>query len=340
VIGAAERGDASLEGESIKRYVCLLVFAGIGLATVPTGASSRGFTCGDRQITIQGSILPEKLSGTEGVDVIDGGGGPDEISGGGGDDVICGGGGPDRIFGDDGIDEIYGDAGNDDVVLGQGDNSRQELREFASGGAGDDGLFNHMGQSLNGATLIGGEGNDDVVGVAWPYSPDRLEGGDGCDRIDALAGDDVISTGPACPGGFNHVRGGDGRDTIVGGSDGDVIDGGGQDDTIRAGDGADEIDADAVHLPPGWYGDDTVFGQGGRDVIRGLEGRDGLFGGAGRDDIKGESGADLLGGDADDDNLSGGDGDDQLSGGGGTDDLDGGTGADRCNGEHLSHCER
>ncbi|MFN2504386.1 MAG: hypothetical protein ABR540_09165, partial [Acidimicrobiales bacterium] len=57
-------------------------------STTSTTTGAPG-TCGGRTVTIRGTAVGERIFGTPGPDVIDGGGGNDEIHGLGGDDIIC-----------------------------------------------------------------------------------------------------------------------------------------------------------------------------------------------------------------------------------------------------------
>ena len=108
--------------------------------------------------TIVGTGGSDKITGTNGDDVIVGLGGSDKIDGRGGNDLICGGAGHDSISGGDGEDKIDGGSGddtlsggdgNDRIFGGPGDDS-------LSGNAGDDQLFGEGGAD----SMNGGAGSD------------------------------------------------------------------------------------------------------------------------------------------------------------------------------------
>ena len=149
LLGSAARGDLII-GQS----VCGATGAtgtSTTSSTVPTSSTTTsssvpptGFTCGGRAATLVGSPGPDRLTGTDGSDVIAGLGGDDRIDGLEGDDLICAGGGSDNIIGGAGNDTIDGAAGDDRVV---GSSGRDELR----GSVGND-------------TIVGGSGNDVLRG--------------------------------------------------------------------------------------------------------------------------------------------------------------------------------
>ncbi|WP_421762513.1 calcium-binding protein [Devosia sp.] len=119
-------------------------------------------------------------------------------------------------------------------------------------------------------------------------------------QIDALEGDDVVTTGA----GADTVFGGAGNDQIHGGAGNDVLVGGAGNDVIYGGSGGDVI--------RGGDGNDRIAGEDGNDFITGDAGNDTLSGGAGNDLVFGGSGNDLISGDAGNDGLDGGDGSDTL----------------------------
>ncbi len=130
------------------------------------------------------------LTGTIGVDLLDGGATGDVITGLAGDDVLNGQGGNDRIDGGDGLDQIAGGDG-DDYLLGGRDTDRLD------GGAGNDLLFGGLGRD----SLFGNLGND------------RLYGADGNDTLQGGDGEDWLSGG----GGGDSLFGGAGNDLLFGG---------------------------------------------------------------------------------------------------------------------------
>jgi len=175
-------------------------------------------------------------------------------------------------------------------------------------------------------TLCGGAGDDEIEG---DYGLDYLSGGDGDDELDGNQHADVIDGGAGdddIEGGFGAdiINGGDGNDTIDGNQDADVIDGGAGHDEIEGGFGADIIN--------GGDGNDTIDGNQHADVIDGGAGVDTIDAGTGDDIVTGGSGNDSIEGDLGADDLDGGTGDDLLDGGSGSDTLTGGDGTDTCDG--------
>jgi hypothetical protein len=152
-----------------------------------------------------------------------------------------------------------------------------------------------------------GDGND-VVRI-----DDSLEGlklpvlvkaGAGNDRVYTLDGDDTI-------------LGDAGHDRIDAGAGNDVVSGGAGNDRIRGYGGADTILGDA--------GSDRLEGNADADLLRGGSGNDALFGGSGTDTLKGESGDDnLYGGEVSEAGRFVTTGD-HAEGGGGADWFDGAT---------------
>lgn len=147
-------------------------------------------------------------------------------------------------------------------------------------------------------------------------APATIRGGGGRDTIVGGPGNDLIETF----GGADQISAGAGNDTVDTGSGGDSVDGGPGNDSLLGGDGADSL--------AGGDDNDTLVGRAGNDVLMGGPGADRLFGEAGNDAIMGGGGNDRLFGGADDDELSGAAGNDSLDGGDGADRLFGGDGTD------------
>jgi Ca2+-binding RTX toxin-like protein/arylsulfatase A-like enzyme len=207
------------------------------------------------------------------------------------------------------------------------------------------------------ATILGGEGNDNITSGA---NGDRLFGEAGNDTLQGgVSGDDSLVGGPGddylfAARGADTLDGGDGDDTMIGGEGGDTyIASAGQDTITETGTtGFDILDvtrwglrgftlteqrgADGrieafLYTARDGSGTTTVLAQEGRNPIEAL--RDGgviwlvnghvFVAGGGDDHVVGTA----LG-----DRLSGGDGDDVLLGEGGPDLLDGGRGADTLRG--------
>jgi Ca2+-binding RTX toxin-like protein len=135
-----------------------------------------------------------------------------------------------------------------DVSLGDGDDTIAAFDPgvgTVSGGPGDDELHAHTAR-----TVLGGAGNDMVMGPAALYGGDgmdhlmgddgdqRMSGGRGDDMIEGYGGDDTVYAGS----GDDHAMGGDGRDILLGGSGNDTLDGEGGDDLVCGGAGKDVLD--------------------------------------------------------------------------------------------------
>ena len=329
------------------------------------GEGSDSISGGEQEDLIFGGSEGDLIYGGPDNDVIRGEGGGDFVEGGGGKDVIYGGDGDDSLYGDaEGdqpgdadSDRVYGGPGDDTVDGGPGDDhlygeDGQDTilggagRDYANGGAqpdlirGGDEDDHLVAGSGVGDEIYGDGGHDHLVGSDEGeavdldffdviYVGDRLYGGIGNDRIEALAGadyidgggdDDIIDSGP----GSDYVLGNAGDDWIFAGIGlGDRIFGGTEDDVIY---GSFEGD-DTVE---GGLGQDEIYGQGGSDTISGNEDSDYLDGGVGTDSISGGGGDDeLFGGGGDGDRLDGGDDRDVIHGSDdGGDIITGGPGAD------------
>jgi Ca2+-binding RTX toxin-like protein len=107
--------------------------------------------------------------------------------------------------------------------------------------------------SVEGRTIVGTEGADNLNGTAGADTIDALGGND---RVDGGGGDDIIRGGF----GYNVIWGGPGADRIETGPDGSEIYGEAGADTITGGIGADRIFDGA--------GDDVVSGGAGNDELR------------------------------------------------------------------------
>jgi hypothetical protein len=118
---------------------------------------------------------------------------------------------------------------------------------------------NNLGNTIKmhgiSGSVLGGRGNDYILGAGWSSSDinagdgddvvfggnrdDRIWGADGNDRISGLAGNDLLVGGA----GDDYLDGGAGDDTLVGGTGNDVLIGGAGRDlfVFTAGDGQDVI---------------------------------------------------------------------------------------------------
>jgi Ca2+-binding RTX toxin-like protein len=175
---------------------------------------------GDDGDTIAGGADNDTLYGDAGADSIDGGAGDDTIYGGLDNDTLRGGDGNDILHADAGADRLEGGRGNDvyvvydagDTVIelaGEGDSDHvwtgladyalpdhveklsgwsgagqilrgNTLANTISGGAGNDTIYLHHGGA---DTASGNAGNDIFYMGQMMGSGDRLDGGDGSDRL-------------------------------------------------------------------------------------------------------------------------------------------------------------
>lgn len=223
--------------------------------------------------TIEGSIGDDLILGNDGDDILMGGAGQDVVRGGFGKDTISGNLGNDRLYGEEDDDQLSGGDG-DDVLEGgdgddllAGDNGADALYgdrgvDQLDGGNGNDFLF--AGHGI-GDTLLGGAGDDEIVGSDDGKDDPKFEDATRFgDVIDGGDGNDVIYG----LGGGDQINGGTGNDVIYGGTHGDRIDAG--------------IDNDLVY---GGDGNDIIFGDDGNDVLRGGDGVNTIDGGLGVNDI-------------------------------------------------------
>lgn len=97
----------------------------------------------------EGNDLANRISGSNGNDLLRGWGSADVINGRDGNDVIMGDNGNDSLHGDDGNDKLYGGAGRDNI---QGDTGNDTI----DGGGGRDTIDGGPGSDI----MTGGAGND------------------------------------------------------------------------------------------------------------------------------------------------------------------------------------
>jgi Ca2+-binding RTX toxin-like protein len=147
-----------------------------------------------------------------------------------------------------------------------------DLAATAGGGDGDGQADRVIVDATNGADTIAVASADGAVSVAGLAALVQVRGSEAADAltVNALGGDDnVSSTLPAgsmkltvdAGDGDDTVRGGDGDDVVIGGSGADFVDGNRGADLALLGDGDDRFQWD-----PG-DGSDTVEGQGGSDRL-------------------------------------------------------------------------
>lgn len=261
--------------------------------------------------------------------------------------TIRGGGLNDVLTGGYGTDAVYGGPGNDYVIA--------EPAEVGAP-AGDDfvGTVNFgpkrsvvkqalpEGVTSNSKTLVGGLGNDHIVGGDGPASVfgDKRIPAEKCAPGDPVTSDPVAETtsggpDPATDDGNDRILGGAAVDTVSAGGANDLAEVAGGNDLVCGQEGADTL--------RGGGGDqDKVWGGSDKDVLFGDAGADEVFGNAGDDTEYGGSEADVVEGNNGKDWATGGAGDDVVYGGtraagrtdNGDDDLFGDTGNDRLIGDN------
>lgn len=179
---------------------------------------------------------------------------------------------------------------------------------FLNGLDGADRLtLSAVNRSFGGLVAIdGGDGNDSIIVATSVQYGVQLLGGDGNDSLVGGAGNDTAEGGA----GRDDLRGGSGNDLLLGGDHNDTLNGGNGSDTLSGGTGHDRL--------AGGNDNDAMSGGEGNDSMYGGNGDDTLIGGDGDDMLRGELGKDLaLGGDGDD-NIDGGAHSDTVFGGSGT----------------------
>lgn len=294
------------------------------------------------------SVGGETESNTVDADIerLVGGGGRDLLTGSDGDDRLEGMGADDNLTGALGADVLDGGADRDVINY----SGPQPVTVTLADGIANDGAAGEGDNPIDIEDVVGGDGNDLLIGDA---GPNVLEGGEGADILSGRDGDAQCN-------GANELNGGPGDDRLVDadvgcdslfGEDGtDTADYSAATTTVRVDmgnglcdDGTNGQDCvgrtieivlggSARDVLVGSDQDNTLIGNGGRNELRGLEGadllvggeeHDDLFGGPDRDDLRGGDGPDTIHGDAGNDVLSGGDDGDDLFGGSDDDQLDG-----------------
>jgi Ca2+-binding RTX toxin-like protein len=212
-------------------------------------------------------------SGDAGGYVLDGGAGADDMNG--------------RRFTSTTVDystrsnpvTVHPDGVADDGEAGEGDNVGANVITVI-GGSGDD----HLIGGARTFELAGGKGNDTLSsGEGGSGDVVLLFGGDG---------DDVLLGGPF----FDDLEGGKGNDTLTGGAHGDFLSGGAGDDVLRGDDGRDELYGNRGNdLLVGGLSHDKLFGGADNDTLRARDGvRDSLDGNGGSDRARLDRGLDVV----------------------------------------------
>ena len=238
----------------------------------------------------------DQLIGGNGDDILSGGSGNDALDGGSGNDTVNGDDGNDALTGGEGQDEVFGGAGDDTFVgnmngldyndggtgfntldystasLGMlfqsseperfsvylGDHQGQVLvatniSEVIGTAYNDSMTFDSYGTAL---TVIGGDGNDSIVGTAFN---DTVSGGNGDDVVNGGAGNDSV----AGDGGNDTLSGGSGNDQLIGGDGNDTLYSGGGLDNLQGGNGDDLLIADGPVS-----GGSSFNGGAGQDTLQ------------------------------------------------------------------------
>ena len=356
-ISEANRFDGGVGGTDTVSYSAALI--GVTAVLDPnlllTPRAQTHDALGDTFNSIEnltGSSYDDFLSGTAGINVLNGGFGDDTLEGFGGGDSFIGGPGPGSdtvtyanstlgvvatlttLFGNgpavtqtndalgdtfDSIENLIGSGGNDQLIGQNNDN-------WLQGGSGDDILEGMAGSDR----LWGGDGNDTAsyehsggvvatltTGLAGVVTSGDANG-DTYDSIENLLGSNFNDTliGNAD---VNRLTGGSGDDVLIGLGGADILDGGTGENTVSYEFATGAVSASLV-TNGGTLGDadGDVFVAGTIQNLRGTEFGDTLTGNASNNKLFGRGGDDILSGGAGQDTIDGGDGNDDI-----TDDMAG-----------------
>ncbi|GBE42298.1 serralysin C precursor [bacterium BMS3Bbin10] len=213
----------------------ILDFSGVGgvvqvnqLAGTVTGSSGNDILL-DAFEQVIGTAFGDVLSGSHGINILDGGGGDDLIFGNGGIDLLRGGDGNDTIFVGtaDGVDRYQGDNGFD-ILDFSGVGGVVQVNQLAgtvTGSSGNDILLDVFEEVIGtnfGDVLSGGHGINILRGGG---GADQFFGNGGIDLIIGEGGDDTATLGSGDD--TYRFSNGDGADTIL-----DFNAGAGSDDNI------------------------------------------------------------------------------------------------------------
>jgi len=239
------------------------------------------------------------IDGLAGDDVILGGTGDDTLYGADGNDTLYGGAGDDKLYGGAGDDILSGDTGTDLLDGGAGFDIADYSFSLDSWSidlaAGTARIVTSQNSTVSESLtaiegVIGGLGSDTIVG---DDGANQLQGGGGNDTLDGAGGDDAfIFDGDE--NGIDRIDGGVGYDRIEAVSDGTVIGlasltnielitaQGHANVTIETTDDADTLDLSGTQLD----GIASINMGGGNDVITGSLGADIINAGDGDDIIR------------------------------------------------------
>jgi len=236
--------DAEVQASSGPAPVSIDASAFTGPVTLLGGSGNDSFT---------GGVGDDFLQGNDGSDTLNGGDGNDNMGGGFGIDFLIGGAGNDTMGGNDGADTLDGGIGIDllkDSASGETTVSDTEykvdgiadalagIEEAEANASGEVVEVSIDAQGFSGpVTLVGGSGNDTLIGAA---DGDSLSGGEGDDILEGMAGNDTINGGDGADillgkSGNDVLRGDGGRDFLIGGAGSDTLRGGPAQDILVGG---------------------------------------------------------------------------------------------------------
>ena len=191
------------------------------------------------------------IAGTNNDETLTGTDLSEQLQGNRGNDTILAGGGNDTIYGDAGEDDLFGEAGNDLFVVAQ-DYCRADHYD---GGAGIDVIDATAVEVLH---IRGGLDTGDSI--------EQILGG-ALTELHGTNDDEVIDLSATTLVNIDKVRGGGGRDYMVGTASDDLLYGESGNDTLDGGAGNDVLN--------GGYGDDRYIfrDNSGQDLVRGFNAR-------------------------------------------------------------------
>lgn len=304
LVGGGGTDTASYETSIAGVVVSLALQGESDAASQNTGGAGIDWLSGIENLT--GSAHADRLTGSDGNNVLIGGAGVDAIVGGGGNDIVIGGADTDYLVGGNGIDTASYETSAAGVVV-----SLALQYEFGFTAT----------QNTVGAGLDSLAGFENLTGSAFS---DRLTGSTGNNVLIGGAGNDALG-------------GAEGNDTLIGGAGTDYMVGGNGIDTVSYETSSTGVVVSlAQQYEYGFRMTQNTVGAG-LDSLAGFENLTGtgqvdhlsgsildnvISGGAGNDVLIGNGGNDTLLGGAGDDHLVGGIGNDQLNGGAGVDTTD------------------
>jgi len=169
-----EDGNDTIEGNTGND----LLRGGSGDDSLIGGSDHDSLYGGEGDDKLNGQRGNDELYGGIGADTLTGGSGDDLLDGGLNDDRMLGNDGDDTMRGDDGDDELHGHDGDDLIGGGDGNDSitGDSGADLINGGDGDD----HINAGASDDTIVGGDGNDTLFGGS---GNDIVLGEDGNDRV-------------------------------------------------------------------------------------------------------------------------------------------------------------